>query len=130
MDIFFTDPNEIPLPPEDVRIREFRAEPWPDGQKIRIFLEVDPTQKRPSAEFTLVNPQGEPVSSISIVESMTRKIEVNMHLRSTPVPGEYQLTAILYFDQLNPESEKDQIPQIEHLQVDSVQVSITFYPKD
>ncbi len=130
MDIFFTDPNEIPLPPEDVRIREFRAEPWPDGQKIRIFLEVDPTQKRPSAEFTLVNPQGEPVSSISIVESMTRKIEVNMHLRSTPVPGEYLLNAILYFDQLNPESEKDHIPQIEHLQVDSVQVSITFYPKD
>jgi hypothetical protein len=126
MDIFFTDPNEIPLPPEEVRIREFRAEPWADGRKIRIYLEVDPSQKRPSAEVNLLNPQGEPISSIHIVESMTRKMEVNLHLRTPPTDGKYTLIAKLYFDQLHPDSETDQPPQIDHLQTDTAEVSFSF----
>lgn len=126
MDIFFADPNEIPLPPQEVRIREFRAEPWPDGEKIRIYLEVDPSQKRPSAELTLINPHGDLISSISIVESMTRKMEVNMHLRAKPETGQYSLIAVLYFDQLKPETEPDQPPEMDHLEVDTAQVSFLF----
>ncbi len=126
MDIFFTDPNEIPLPPEEVRIRELRAEPWADGQKIRIYLEVDPSQKRPSAELTLLNPSGDPISSISIVESMTRKMEVNMHLRAKPESGQYYLLATLYFDQIKPENDPEQPPEIDHLEVDTAKVSFIF----
>ncbi len=126
MDIFFTDPNEIPLPPEEVRIRELTAEPWPDGQKVRVFLETDPTQKRPSAELTIIDPQGESISTISIVESMTRKIEVNMHIRSSPIAGDYTLAVSLYFDQIQSETEPEKIPQIDHLVTDSAQVTFQF----
>jgi hypothetical protein len=52
MDIFFADPSEVPLPPNEVRIRELNVEPWPDGNRLRVYLEVDPFQKRPNADLT------------------------------------------------------------------------------
>ena len=39
MDIFFQDPGAIPLPPDDVKIVELRAEPWPDNRRVKVYLE-------------------------------------------------------------------------------------------
>jgi len=99
MDLFFLDPDEIPLPPEEVRIRELNAEPWPDGKRVRISLEVDPFQKRPSIDIMITNPAGKPVAVASIIESMTKKMEITMHLRGTPGAGQYQVRAELYYQQ-------------------------------
>ena len=55
MDMFFADPNDPPLPPEEVRLRELRAEPWPDVLRVKVFLELTPFQKRPSAEGSIRN---------------------------------------------------------------------------
>lgn len=126
MDIYFSDPTEIPLPPEEVRIRTLSAEPWPDGRKIRVYLEFDPSQKRPSAELTLINPEGECISTISVIESMTRKVEINMHLRSTPLNGQYTLEAVLFFDQILPETEPEQPPQIDRMIVDKSQFTFSY----
>jgi hypothetical protein len=97
MEIFFQDPSETPLPPEEVRIRTLRAEPWPDGQRVRVYLEVDPTQKRPSAEVHIANAEGSEVSRANIVESMTRKMEFTMHLRQPGPGGRFHLSAVLFF---------------------------------
>jgi hypothetical protein len=40
MDIFFHDPTDIPLPPAEVRIRQFKGEPWPDGRRVKLTLEL------------------------------------------------------------------------------------------
>ena len=58
MDIFFRDPSEIPLPPDEVRIRVLHADPYPDGQRVRIHLEVDPFQRRPNADVRITNAPG------------------------------------------------------------------------
>ncbi len=97
MDIFFQDPDEIPLPPEEVRIRQLRAEVWPDGRRVRVFLEVDPFQKRPSAELTIQDLDGQMLASASIIESMTRQIELTMHLRGEMQPGWIHLSAVLFY---------------------------------
>lgn len=97
MDIFFQDPDEIPLPPEEVRIRQLRAEVWPDGRRVRVFLEVDPFQKRPSVELTIQDSDGQMLASASIIESMTRQIELTMHLRGEIQPGWVQLSAVLFY---------------------------------
>jgi hypothetical protein len=81
MDIFFRDPSEIPLPPEEVRIRVLQADPYPDGQRVRIHLEVDPFQRRPNADVRITNDQGYELANTSIIESMVRKMEFTMHLR-------------------------------------------------
>jgi len=81
MDIFFTDPNEVPLPPEEVRIIELRAEPWSDGRRVHVYLEVDPFQKRPNAEIRITDNQGQELAHASIIESIERKMEMTLHLR-------------------------------------------------
>lgn len=103
MDIFFQDPNEIPLPPQEVRIRDLTAEPWPDGRRVRVYLEVDPFQRRPSADMTITGQDGQEVAHAAIIESMTRKIEVTLHLRPAPAPGECTLAVTLFFTQALPE---------------------------
>ncbi len=97
MDIFFADPSEIPLPPDKVRIRLFHAEPYADFTRLKVNLELDPFQRRPSLELRLVDPSGREAASAEIIETMTRKLELNLHLRIQPEPGEYTLTAVLYY---------------------------------
>jgi hypothetical protein len=98
MDIFFQDPDAIPLPPEEVRVKELRAEPWPDQRRVRVFLELLPFQKRPSGEVSITNPLGEAIASASIIESIVPRMEFNMHLRGEVPPGEYQLMATIYYE--------------------------------
>ncbi|MBN2547571.1 MAG: hypothetical protein JXB15_00315 [Anaerolineales bacterium] len=97
MDLYLADPSEIPLPPDEVRIRELRAEPWADGQRVRVYLETDPFQKRPSAELTITDANGQEVASASVIESMDRKMEMTLHLRSSQPLGPYRLHAVLYY---------------------------------
>lgn len=102
MDIFFADPSEVPLPPDEVRIRELNVEVSPEGRRLRVYLEVDPFQRRPNAELALFDREGREVSSVSIIESMTRKMELVMHVRGA-APGACTLQATLYYASL-PES--------------------------
>lgn len=98
MDIFFQDPSEIPLPPDELRIREVRVDPWPDGQRVRVYLEVDPFQRRPNADLKITDAEGEETAQATIIETMTRKMEITMHLRgSRPPSGEHTLSVALYY---------------------------------
>lgn len=103
MDIFFHDPDEIPLPPEEVRIRVLRAEPWPDTLRVRIYLEVDPFQKRPSFELDIKDVKDNVVSHTTVIESMVRKMELNMHLRQAHPDGPYTVSAVLFYSDPIPE---------------------------
>lgn len=103
MEIFFQDPKEIPLPPNEVRIRDLRAEPKSDGRRVRVYLEVDPTQKRPSAELTIRDSAGNARAKASIIESMTRRMELTMHLRGEDPDGICSLEAVLFFQSPPPE---------------------------
>lgn len=106
MNIYFHDPDDIPLPPEEVRIRDLRAEPWPDGRRIRISLEITPFQKRPSGEIRIVDDQGEEMASISIIETGDPEMEFTIHLRS-PRPGaEYLVSSKVYYPEAEEEDEE------------------------
>jgi hypothetical protein len=100
MDIFFADPSEIPLPPNEVRIRALKADLWPDGRRVKVFMELDPFQKRPNAVLTIVDPEGQEIASADIIETMTRKIELNLHLRGELKKGNYTLDAVLFYADL------------------------------
>ena len=122
MDIFFQDPTEVPLPPDEVRIRALRAETYPDGQRVRVYLEVDPSQQRPSADLAIRDSAGNEVTNASIVESMYRKMELTMHLRR-PQSGEtYTLSAVIFFVQQPPAGEEPD-PRLRQI-VDSREVIV------
>lgn len=106
MDIFFQDPDEVPLPPEDIRIRQLTPTPWGGGERVRVYLEVDPFQQRPSAAISILDRSGEVVAQVDILETVTRKMELNMHLRLPDPRGVYTLRAVLYYQKF-PASKED-----------------------
>lgn len=102
------DPNIIPLPPSEVRIRELSAEPYPDGGRVRVNLETTPFQQRPWLEATLLDADGDEVTSASIIEPLNWKIEFTMHVRRTPPQGTYTLLARLFYPE-QPENDRREI---------------------
>lgn len=112
MDIFFQDPSEIPLPPAEVRIQELRAEPWPDGKRVRVYVEVAPFQKRPSIDLSISNEKKEVVAAASIIETMVRKLEMTLHIRSSTSGGTFALAATLYYSK-PPEASKSESHEAE-----------------
>jgi len=114
MDYFFADPSEPRLPPDEVTIRSLQADLWPDKRRLRVYLEVDLSQKRPSAELKVYDPQSKLVAEADVIESMSRKMEMNLHLRGDLQPGEYTLEAVVFFVDL-PD------PEDPHLEPDSIE---------
>jgi hypothetical protein len=110
MDINFTDLSEVPLPPKEVRIRDFRVEPYPDGKRVRVHLELTPFQKRPSGELFIFDPLGNRVATANIIETIDSKMELTMHLRTPDPWGEFKTRVIIFYtDSLEDITEDDQI---------------------
>lgn len=125
MDIFFADPDDVPRPPEEVRIREFKADPWPDGRRVKIYLEITPFQKRPSGEVLITDHAGQPVATANIIETIDPKMEINMHLRGPVSEGVFTAAMVLFYlediDEDQPEEELILPPQ--RMIVDEAQVT-------
>ena len=100
MDIFFPDPDEVRLPPEEVRLREMQVTPLPDGRRVKIFLELTPFMKRPNVDVSITAASGKEVARTSILETMSRKLEFTMHLREIEPGSEYTLESIVYYQRL------------------------------
>jgi hypothetical protein len=96
MDIFFTDPEAIPLPPDEVRILELKIEPYPDSRRVKVFLELTPFQKKPSGDITISDQAGNQAAAASFVEAITPKLEMTLHLRYDQ-PGEFTALTTLYY---------------------------------
>ena len=110
MDINFTDLSEVPLPPNEVRIRDFRVEPYPDGKRVRVYLELTPFQKRPSGELFITDLLGNQVATANIIETIDAKMELTMFLRTPDPQGEFTArVTIFYTDSLEDVTEGDQI---------------------
>jgi hypothetical protein len=130
MDIFFADPNEFHLPPNEVHILVLKATPL-DERRVRVYLEIDPSQKRPSADLLIQDEQGNSLASASIIESMHRKMEIVMHvpsayLRSAKPGSAYSLQVNLFFATLPEPGEGPDAPTepgpIERMDADQAKV--------
>lgn len=96
MDFFFPDPSRPRLPPDQVRVLTLDAEPYPDGERVRVRLSLTPFEKSPHLELILLNASGESVEEISIIEPMGWTLELTLHVRP-PDPGAYRLQARLFY---------------------------------
>ena len=96
MDFFFPDDNLQRMTPEETRITSLSAEPYPDGYRLRVNIEITPFQKRPYIEVTLNDADGEEVASSSIVEPLSWKLEFTMHIRGE-LNNPYTVEAKLFY---------------------------------
>ena len=127
MDIFFSDPTDIPLPPDEVRIRDFSVEPYPDGRRLHIYLEITPFQRKPSGEIVITDSLARPVASASIIETIDPKMKITLHLRNPDTTGEYTAMALLFYNQEveEPEDGEDILPLPERKIVDQTEISFS-----
>lgn len=96
MEFFFPEDHLNRMTPEETRITSLSAEPYPDGRRLHVNIEMTPFQKRPHLEITLMNGDGLEVASVSVVEPLTWKIEFTMHIRGE-LKNPYTLDAKLFY---------------------------------
>ena len=110
MDIQFTDLSEVPLPPSDVRIRNLSMDPYPDGKRLRLNLELTPFQKPPSGEILITDLLGNPVASASLIEVIDAQMQLTLHLRTSEPQGQFTAHVIIFYSgDIDDLTEGDQI---------------------
>jgi hypothetical protein len=108
MDINFRDPSDIPLPPDEVRIRELRVEPFQDRRRVRLFIEITPFQQKPNCEIKIFTQSGSEAASLSIIEAIDYKMQFTVHLKDESTSGEYVAAMeVFYFEP----GQSDQAPK-------------------
>ena len=96
MDFFFPEDNLNRMTPEETHITALSAEPYPDGYRLRVNIQITPFQKRPYIEVVLKDSDGAEVASSSIVEPLSWKLEFTMHIRDE-LKNPYTVEAQLYY---------------------------------
>jgi hypothetical protein len=96
MDFFFAEDNLNRMTPEETHITSLSAQPYADGYRLHVNIEITPFQKRPHIEVTLTDCDGAEVASSSIVEPLGWKLEFTMHIRGE-LKNPYTLDAKLYY---------------------------------
>jgi hypothetical protein len=101
MEFFINDPNFPRLAPADTRLVGLTATPDPDGRRIRVNLEITPFQQRPEIEIALTDPAGNLITSTIIIEPVSWKLELTLHIRKPgPTNEKYTLSATLLYPEL------------------------------
>jgi hypothetical protein len=84
------------MTPEETRITSLTAQPYPDGYRLRVNIEMTPFQQRPHLEVVLSDANQDEVASSSIVEPLSWKLEFTMHIRGE-LHNPYTLEAKLFY---------------------------------
>ena len=96
MDFFFPEDQLQRMTPEETRITSLTAQPYPDGYRLHVNIEMTPFQKRPHLEVLLNDSNGDEVASTTIVEPLGWKIEFTMHIRGE-LKNPYTVAATLFY---------------------------------
>jgi hypothetical protein len=91
--------DEDALPPAEVRFIDVHVEPWPDGRRVRVHVQLTPFQQRPNVQVLITDPAGEEVCSANIIETMDNRFVFTLHLRGEPAES-YNLEMQLLYDEL------------------------------
>ncbi len=92
-----SDASQIPLPPDEVKIIDFQAEPHEDGKRVLVNLTFTPFQENPSAEILVSDQNGQEVLKVNIIETIDPNTEITIHLPPEETKGEYRITANAFY---------------------------------
>ncbi len=95
----FIPPEELSqlTHPEETHILALNAVPYEDQRRVRLSLEITPFRVRPHLEILVLNAKGEEVASTSIIEPMSWKLELTLHLRDGGQHNPYTAQVLLFY---------------------------------
>lgn len=132
-DIFFTDPDEVPLPPQEVRILLFKVEPNPDGRRVVVHFQLTPFQEKPNIEISIHDTDDIGVAQLNVVEAIENRMDFTVYLRNENTSGEYTAYMRVIYSNLDDFElgDREDVPletifaEIEHNVVDTVETSFS-----
>jgi len=95
---FFRPPADA-LPPAKVRCTSLRAEPFSDGKRIRIYLDLTPFQQPPDIFVTLSDLTGAEIARAHLIGVINSRLTIIMHPRNFSKQS-YTLTATVDYPEL------------------------------
>jgi hypothetical protein len=99
MDRHFGVPTDSAQSPDDVRIRSFDVEPYPDGRRLKCTLEITDFDLSPDAEIVIDDHEGHTVASSSIIGLVNSTAMFTVHIReSTQARGYTAKVSLTYPD--------------------------------
>jgi hypothetical protein len=101
MEIVFHDPGEMSLPPNETRIRSLSAEPWPDGRRVDVTVEITPFQQRPNLHIGIYDVHGQEIASVGAMQIHQKQVAFTLHLRQSDTRGRYKVSACLVYPDLD-----------------------------
>ncbi|HET7009382.1 MAG TPA: hypothetical protein VFI11_01285 [Anaerolineales bacterium] len=85
MDIPLVEPEDVPRPPPEVRLREVAVVAHPDGRRLRVNLRLTPFLEKPNVDLEVRDSAGDRLASATIVETTESDLALTLHLRSQAV---------------------------------------------
>jgi hypothetical protein len=104
---------ENAVPPEEVRFEDLKIEPLSDMRRVRVRIGITPFTVPPNLRITITTPDGNMAASSAMIETINHRMQFTLHLKSAAVPGDYNLTAEIYYADIDPvdrRSEQFQFP--------------------
>ncbi|MEP7286257.1 MAG: hypothetical protein ABI947_10870 [Chloroflexota bacterium] len=96
--IDFFNPGDIPQPRDNIKVERVDAQPYSDGWRVKVIVDVTPFQERPSLEIRVRSSEGRLVSEMTVIETMIRHMEFTVHIRGVQSPvGHYVIEVDLYY---------------------------------
>jgi hypothetical protein len=99
-------------PPEEVKFLDVKVEPWADGLRVKVLIQLTPFLKPPNLEVRVENNQGEQVARVDIIETNTSRLVFTIHLRGQQAGGQYTLFSRLYYPELESEDTNQLVFQV------------------
>jgi len=84
MDLHFVEPEQVPTPPEQVRVLALRATPLADGRRVKVAVSLTPFLERPDIELRILGLRAETLAEADVIECVDHDFEVTLHLRVLP----------------------------------------------
>jgi hypothetical protein len=100
MDIFFSDPNDVPLPPDQIHIREFEARAYSDLKRVAVRYEISPFMEKPNIEISIENGDGDQLAELSVVEVMDTRMDFTMHLKGGMADEHTRARIVMFYNEM------------------------------
>jgi hypothetical protein len=97
VDLNLVDPEDVPRPRDEVRLRQLAVTPSGDGRRLRVDIELTPFLERPNLDLDVLDASGETLARTTVVEADSPRFSLTMHLRGRPHGGEFTVRGALSY---------------------------------